>query len=61
MSMTASKSDFGTAPQHQFSKSRWSQHSENALKVWMDCVVLITVKSYIVAGHLTWGSVVTVA
>ncbi len=33
MSMTAPKSDFGTAPQHCFSKKGWSQHSETALKV----------------------------
>ncbi len=33
MSMTAPKSDFVTAPQHHYSESRWSQHSETALKV----------------------------
>ncbi len=31
--MTAPKSDFVTAPQHHFSETRWSQHSETALKV----------------------------
>ncbi len=31
--MTAPKSDFGTAIQHQFSESWWSQQSESALKV----------------------------
>ena len=31
--MTAPKSDFVTAPQHHFSETRWSQHSETAVKV----------------------------
>ncbi len=35
--MTAPKSDRGTAPQHQFSESRWSQHSENAFKIHLLC------------------------
>ncbi len=37
MSMTAPKTDIGTAPQHWFSESRWSQHSETAFKVHLLC------------------------
>ncbi len=35
MSMTSPKSDFVTAPQHQFSETRWKLHYKS-----MDCVVL---------------------
>ncbi len=35
--MTAPKTDIGTGPQHQFSESRWSQHSETAFKVHLLC------------------------
>ncbi len=44
--MTASKSDIGTAPQHWFSESRWSQHSETAFKVHLLCRCIKLKKSH---------------
>ena len=43
--MTAPKSDFVTAPQRDFSETRWSQHSETALKVHGLCRAIKLPKS----------------
>ncbi len=43
--MSAPESDFGTALQHQFSKSRWSKHSETAFKVHLPFWVIKLPKS----------------
>ncbi len=45
MSMTAPKSDSVTAPQHHFSETMWSQHSETALKVHGLCCAIKLPKS----------------
>ncbi len=42
--MTAPKTYIGTAPQHWFSKSWWSQHSETAFKVRLPFHVFVLLK-----------------
>ncbi len=45
MSMTAPQTYIETAPQHWFSKSTWSQHSETAFKVHLPFQVIKLPKS----------------